>query len=156
MGTTPSLWPLNTTYGNGEMLHCFWNARSHRYMRIKEARIPKGTIGTRSLPTTRRTIAIFCPQGKRLNYIGINQGNRTPFITQPRKRFVATVPAKAAVHQGHLSNRPPCRTNRIGSVPTRSPRHSLPRRREHGAKVEALFGELKKPDRGCVACSEAQ
>ena len=132
-----------TTYGNGEMLHWLLEREITPYMRIKEGTHSRGELYGNEKFTYDPENNRFCPQGKRLNYIGI-VGNRAHVYHTTRKRC-RDCPARRSAPRASIESSPCTSTNRIDSVRTRSPRHRLsPRPREHGARWKPCFESLDR------------
>jgi transposase len=143
-GHYPESLAADTTYGNGEMLHWLLEREITPYMRIKEGTHSKGELYSNEKftydPENNRYL---CPQGKRLNYIGINQGNRAHVYHATAKRC-RDCPCKAQCTKGiyrivsvHIHEPDRQRANEIAKTP------AFAKAQRARRKVEALFGELK-------------
>lgn len=143
-GHYPESLAADTTYGNGEMLHWLLEREITPYMRIKEGTHSKGELyGNEKFTYDPENNRYLCPQGKRLNYIGINRGNRTHVYHATAKRC-RDCPCKAQCTKGidrivsvHIHESDRQRAQEIAKTP------AFVQAQRERRKVEALFGELK-------------
>lgn len=143
-GRYPQSLAADTSYGNGEMLHWLMEREITPYMRVKESPQPKNLLyGLEKFTYEPEINRYLCPQGRPLNYVGINARNRTHVYHSTRKRC-RDCPQKAQCTKGryrivavHIHE--PARQHAYAIAKTPAFAQSQRKRR----KVEALFSELK-------------
>jgi transposase len=143
-GHYPQSLAADTTYGNGEMLHWLLEREITPYMRVKEGPHPKDELyGIEKFTYVPETNRYICPQGKQLNYIGINKGNRAHVYHSTLKRC-RDCPEKPQCTKGyyrivsvHIHESDRQRAYEIAKTPAFAQAQRTRR------KVEALFAELK-------------
>jgi transposase len=143
-GHYPQSLAADTTYGNGEMLHWLLEREITPYMRVKESPHPKGELyGNDQFTYQNESNSYVCPQGKQLNYVGINKGNRMHAYHSTLKRC-RDCPVKAQCTKGryrivavHIHEPARQRAYEIAKTP------EFIKSQWDRRKVEALFAELK-------------
>ena len=144
-GRRPQGIAADTTYGNGEMLQWLDERGIAGYIRVKEN--PKGQptdlYGIEQFTYVPEENCYLCPAGNRLNYVGINKGNRV-------HRYYSTAKRCRGCEQKPQCTRGQFRTIGIHICEAaRQKAYALAKTAEfavalrHRRKVEALFSELK-------------
>ena len=144
-GRQPKGVAADTTYGNGEMLQWLDERGIAGYIRVKEN--PKGQptdlYGIDQFTYVPEENCYLCPAGKRLNYVGINKGNRV-------HRYYSTTKRCRGCEQKPQCTRGQFRTIGIhiceearqrAHARAKTPEFAMALRKRR--KVEALFSELK-------------
>jgi len=143
-GSAPRTLAADTTYGNGELLQWLDDRGITPYIRVKENPLGKSDLyGIDQFAYVPEHNCYFCPAGKQLNYVGINQRNRTHLYHSTAKRCrgcsqkAQCTRGKYRVVQIHTCEAARQRAYALAKTPT------FPIAQRARRKVEALFAELK-------------
>src|SRR5246127_4723561 len=144
-GQGPESVAADTTYGNGEFLHWLLERGITPYMRTRDSIHKKkcGLYGDERFAYQPESNTYLCPEGKQLNYVGLNVRNRAHAYIGSAKRCGACsqkAECTTAAFRGLIIHQnEPARQRARELVHT--PEFATAQRQRK--KVEALFAELK-------------
>jgi transposase len=144
-GSMPQTLAADAAYGNGELLHWLEERKITPYMRTREnlAKKDDRLYSIDRFTHDPETNNYFCPEGKRLTYVGINARNHTHVWASTPKRCRDCQQKNQCTNGDHrwlsvhIHEAARQRARDLANTP------AFARSQHQRRKVEALFAELK-------------
>jgi transposase len=142
-GELPQTLAADNTYGNGELLQWLDDRGITPHIRVKESPTPSALYGIEKFTYVPEVNSYICPEGKQLNYVGINRLNRTHLYHSTLKRCRdcsqkdQCTKGKYRVLSVHTCEAARQKAYEAAKTP------AFAKSQRERRKVEALFAELK-------------